>query len=298
MKQYPTKSVQIPRGETIVYRQAGDSGPVVVLVHGNMSSSVHWQTTLEALEGAYRVYAPDMRGFGDSSYNAEFDSLHDLALDVEQFIDAVGIDEFMLVGWSTGGGVAMEIAADWPARVQKLILLDSAPLTGYPIYKKDENGQPILTELLKTKAEIAADPVQVLPALAAFAQNNRELMRMIWNATIYNLHQPPAEDYELYLDAIMKQRNLVDVDYALLTFNMTDAPTGSAPGSGRGRLIKAPVVILQGKQDIVVPLAWAQTIKDFFGEQAEMVVFENAGHSAITDDPVLFFATLREQLGK
>lgn len=296
MKHYPVETVQIPNGETIAYRKAGTDGPVVLLVHGNMSSSVHWQTTMQQLESSYRVFAPDLRGFGDSSYNAPFNSLHDLAKDVEAYVDAMGIEEFTVVGWSTGGGVALEMAADWPKRVKKVLLLDSVPLTGYPIFKKDATGQPILTELLKTKEEIAQDPVQVLPALNAYATGNRELMRTIWNMSIYNLHQPPAEDYELYLDAIMKQRNLVDVDYSLLTFNMTDAPTGSAPGSGRAALVQCPVVVMNGEQDLVVPLAWAQTIKDYFGRQATLIVFPGVGHSAITDAPELFFSTLRENL--
>lgn len=296
MKEYPLKKLDIPRGESIAYRQCGDNGPVVVLVHGNMSSSVHWQTTMAQLENDYRVYAPDLRGFGDSSYNAPFDSLHELAQDVEQFLDALGLERFTLVGWSTGGGVILEMAADWPKRVEKVILLDSVPLTGYPIFKKDENGQPILTQLLKTKAEIAADPVQVLPALNAYAAGDRGTMRAIWDAAIYNLHQPPAADYERYLDAIMQQRNLVDVDYALLNFNMTDTPTASAPGSGRAALVECPVVILQGEKDLVVPPAWAQTIKDYFGDRAVLTTFPNAGHSVITDDPPLFFKTLRQHL--
>lgn len=296
MKQYPVHSVTIPRGETIAYRQAGDSGPVVVLIHGNMSSSVHWQTTMEALENDFRVYAPDLRGFGDSSYHASFDSLHDLALDVEDYLDAMCVDTFSIVGWSTGGGVALEVAADWPDRVVKAVLLDSVPLTGYPIFKKDENGSPIAKQLLKTKVEIAADPVQVLPALTAYATGNRGVMRAIWDAAIYNLRQPPAEDYEHYLTAIMKQRNLVDVDYALLTFNMTDAPTGSAPGSDRASLIRCPVAVLHGERDLVVPLRWGQSIADYLGERAKLITFPEAGHCVITDDPDLFFATLRTQL--
>ena len=54
MKQYELKKVQIPSGETIAYRQAGNGKDVVVLVHGNMSSSVHFQTTMEKLENDFK----------------------------------------------------------------------------------------------------------------------------------------------------------------------------------------------------------------------------------------------------
>ena len=297
MKQYPVKTAALPNGETIAYRTAGEHGPVIVLIHGNMSSSVHWQTTMEQLEQDYRVYAPDLRGFGDSSYEAPFDSLRDLANDVAHWLDAIGLTEsYTAVGWSTGGGVSMELAADRPNQVAKVILLDSVPLTGYPLFKKDTNGAPIHAKPHKTKEDLAADPVQVLPILTAYATNNRKYMRGIWNALIYNLREPSAEDYEAYLTAIMKQRNLVDVYYSLATFNMTNGPTGSADGSNRASLVNCPVVVLQGEKDLVVPFAWGQSIKNYFGDQATMITFPEAGHSVITDDPELFFTTLRAQL--
>lgn len=295
MKQYPVNTVTLKNGESLAYREAGNSDKTVLLIHGNMSSSVHWQTTMEALEGGYHIVAPDMRGFGDSTYFSRFDSLSELAQDLEEFTDLVGLENFAAVGWSTGGGVALEMAADMPSRVEKTILLDSVPPTGYPIFKKDALGQPVLTELLKTKEEIETDSVQVAPVLYAYANNDREMMRGIWNAVIYNMVEPPAKDYEEYLTAMLKQRNLVDIDYALLTFNMTDTPTLSSIGSGRLKDIKCPVVILHGEKDLVVPFAWGQSTHALI-PGSELVVFDFAGHSAITDDPQKFFAALRKAL--
>lgn len=297
MKQYPVKTVPLPSGETIAYRTAGERGPVVVLVHGNLSSSVHWQTTMEHLERDCRVYAPDLRGFGDSSYAAPFSSLRDLANDLAHWLDALGLAEpFTAVGWSTGGGVSMELAADRPHQVAKVILLDSVPLTGYPMFKKDDGGKPVHTQPLTTKEDIAADPVQVAPTLAAYAANDRAFMRSVWDRLIYHLRQPSAEDYEAYLTATMKQRSLVDTYYSLATFNMTDTPTRSAHGSSRAMLVKCPVVVLQGEKDRVVPLAWGLSIQRYLGSQATMISFPDAGHSVITDDPELFFTALRAHL--
>lgn len=293
MKQYEVQTISIG-DETLAYRSCG-AGETVVLIHGNMSSSVHWQTTMEHLESNYRVFAPDMRGFGDSTYNHRFDSLRELAMDLERFLDEAGIDTCSLVGWSTGGGVVLEMAASLPKRIKKAILVESVPPTGYPMFHKDATGQPILTELLKTKEEIAADPVQVAPVLDAYATGNRELMRAIWNAVIYNLAQPPAEDYERYLDVIMQQRNLVDIDYSLLTFNMTDKPTGSAAGSDRIKNIQCPVTMIHGKQDLVVPYAWAIEAQKAVPDST-LITLDTTGHSPITDDPELFFQTLTDSL--
>ncbi|MPM15943.1 hypothetical protein SDC9_62317 [bioreactor metagenome] len=293
MRQYELKRLSIGK-ETLAYRTCG-AGDNVVLIHGNMSSSVHWQTTMEHLEGKYRVFAPDIRGFGDSSYNQRFDSLHELAVDLELFLDEAGIDTCSLVGWSTGGGVVLEMAADLPDRIKKAILVESVPPTGYPMFKKDSSGQPILSELLKNKEEIAVDPVQVAPVLDAYATGNREMMRMIWNAVIYNRVQPPAGDYEQYLDAMMKQRNLVDIDYSLLTFNITDKPTGSAPGSNRISKIQCPVTMIHGKLDLVVPYGWAVEAQKSIPD-AKLITLDSTGHSPITDDPELFYKTLIDNL--
>ncbi len=293
MKQYEVKQISIGN-ETLAYRTGG-AGETVVLIHGNMSSSVHWQTTMEHLEGRYRVIAPDLRGFGESTYNNRFDSLRELAQDLERFLDEANIDTCTLVGWSTGGGVALEMAVSMPKRVKRAILIESVPPTGYPMFKKDATGQPILTELLKTKEEIASDPVQVAPVLGAYATGNRELMRAIWNAVIYNMVQPPAADYEQYLDAMLRQKNLVDIDYSLLTFNMTDAATGSAEGSGRLSQIACPVTLIHGKLDLVVPYAWSEgAVAAIPG--ATLVTLETTGHSPITDDPALFFAVLDQAI--
>lgn len=295
MKQFPVQFLTLSSGESIAYREAGRGGKAILLIHGNMSSSVHWQPLMEALEGEYRMVAPDMRGFGDSSYNRPFNSLRELAEDMEEVARQLDLKDITAVGWSTGGGVVLEMAADMPDRVKKAILLDSVPPTGYPMFKKDEKGQPILSEPLKTKEEIAADPVQVAPVLAAYAADNRDMLRLIWNAAIYNMNQPSPEDYELYLDAIFKQRNLVDIDYSLMTFNMTDAPTQFAPGSGRLSHIQCPVVLLHGEKDLVVPLAWAQAAKEQI-KGSRLITFPDAGHSVLTDDLGLFADTIRAEM--
>lgn len=294
MKHYPVQTLQLRNGETVAYRQAGTQGDIVVLVHGNMSSSVHFQTTMERLESDHRVYAVDLRGFGDSSYLRELNSLRDFAVDVELWIEALDLKDFNLLGWSTGGGIVLEIAADMPERVKKLFLLDSVGLKGYPMFRKDEKYQPVLTDLLKTKEDIAKDPVQVLPILAAYANKDKGMLKAIWNAVIYNLNQPSEEDYDHYLDAMLKQRNLVDVDYSLVMFNFTHEASAVTIGSGRIDLVNCPLIIMHGAKDYVVPYAMSVEMKQFFGDRAKLVTFENAGHSVITDDLDLFIQTLKE----
>lgn len=283
IKDYPVHFIEIANGERLAYRKAGTAGPVVVLVHGNQSSSLFFAPLMEALEARYQLYAVDLLGFGDSSYGRELTSLQDFSQDLIQWIEAMGIDRLALLGWSTGGGVAMEVAASLPEQISHLILLDSVGVQGFPLFRYDEQFQPILSERVYLREDIAKDPVSVLPVLQAFANNDREFMRSIWTQLMYHIRLPEPAEFERYLDAIFQQRNLVDVVTSLAQFNITDEHNGVVEGSGRYRAIKAPILIIHGEEDRIVPLSFSEQSKALFGEQARLEVLSEAGHSVITD---------------
>lgn len=295
MKQYPVQMQELATGETMAYREAGD-GPAVLLIHGNQSSSVHFQPLMERLEDSCRLIAIDLMGFGDSSYNRPFDSLYELAVHVADFLGKMGLSRLPVIGWSTGGGVAMELAASFPGLVSHLVLLSSVGLGGYPVYHIGADGKPDLTRRLCTKEEIARHPVSVKPVLEAYASGNRAFMKAVWNAAIYQTKPVSDDDFEIYLDGMFKQRNLVDVIYALSQFNFKHESNGCAPGTGKVDLLTVPVTILQGRRDLVVPAAWAEEAKAMLGDRATLQIFEDGGHSLITDHPAEVEAALRKVL--
>ena len=93
------------------YLKAG-SGPVLILVHGLMAYSFSWRFTIPALAEHATVYAVDNLGAGFSSSSAGMDcSMRATAERLLQFVDALGIAEFDLLGTSHGGAVAMFAAA-------------------------------------------------------------------------------------------------------------------------------------------------------------------------------------------
>ncbi|HDR8180971.1 TPA: alpha/beta hydrolase [Bacillus thuringiensis] len=275
--------VSLSNGETIAYQEVGrQNTEILVLIHGNMTSSQHWDLVIEKLQDRYHIYALDLRGFGQSTYNQSVDSLQDFAVDVKLFIDQLKLEKFSLMGWSMGGGVAMQFTADHPTFVEKLILVESVGMKGYPIFKKDINGQPIVSSLVKTKEEIAQDPVQIAPVLDAIKNMNKLYYRTVWNLLIYTHNQPEPDRYEKYLDDMLTQRNFVDVNYALITFNISDEHNGVVEGNKQIHHIKAPTLVIQGDRDYVVPQVVGEELAKHL-PNAELKVLEDCGHSPFID---------------
>lgn len=119
---------------------AGDAdGVPVVFLHGNVSTSRFWEETLAALPPGYRGVAPDLRGFGGSE-GLPVDAtrgLRDFADDLHALLAALlaarpgtagGVH---LVGWSMGGGVALQYAIDHPTAVHSIVLVNPLSPVGF-----------------------------------------------------------------------------------------------------------------------------------------------------------------------
>jgi pimeloyl-ACP methyl ester carboxylesterase len=97
----------------------------VVLVHSLAGNSTHWSAQLDHLRESRRAVALDVRGHGQSDEpgNADY-SFAGLAGDIGAVVDSLGLDKFVLVGHSMGGGVALVYAGQHPERVAGLLLVD------------------------------------------------------------------------------------------------------------------------------------------------------------------------------
>lgn len=126
-------TVATARVETCVITAGPDDGEPVIFVHGNVSASRFWEETLTALPDDYRGIAVDLRGYGRTEA-APVDAtrgLRDWSDDVVALMDALGIDGAHLVGWSMGGGVAMQLAIDHPDRVRSVTLVAAMSPYGF-----------------------------------------------------------------------------------------------------------------------------------------------------------------------
>src|SRR5215210_5381144 len=114
-------------GHRVRYLMAG-SGPAVVLIHGITSSAETWRPAMRALAAGHTVIAPDLLGHGASAKPRGDYSLGAYASGVRDLLAALGHDRATVVGHSLGGGVAMQMAYQFPERVERLVLVSSGGL--------------------------------------------------------------------------------------------------------------------------------------------------------------------------
>ncbi|XP_068136207.1 bifunctional epoxide hydrolase 2 isoform X2 [Hyperolius riggenbachi] len=118
-------------GVKLHYVEMGN-GPAIVLCHGFPESWYSWRYQLPALADAgYRVIAPDMKGYGDSSapYEIEEYSQQELCKDLVVFLDKLGISQATFIGHDWGGAFVWNMALFYPERVRAVASLNT-PLFG------------------------------------------------------------------------------------------------------------------------------------------------------------------------
>ena len=145
--------------EDLFYREDWFGEPwrkpeTVVLIHGNDESSIVWYAWVPRLAREYRVLRPDLPGFGRSKVPAGLDwSLKGLAGFVARVMDKASVDSAHIVGAKTGGAIAMQFAADFPARTRTLSVA-SGPASVIqianpsPIPQRDRLGSRVPKEMV------------------------------------------------------------------------------------------------------------------------------------------------------
>lgn len=111
---------------SLAYRDYGRGEPVLIL-HGLFGSGTNWSWIAKRLADAFHVYTLDLRNHGDSPHTPSMD-YRQMAGDVVAFMDEHGLDACRLVGHSMGGKTAMMLALIEPKRVERLCVVDIAPL--------------------------------------------------------------------------------------------------------------------------------------------------------------------------
>lgn len=121
-----------PIRDIITHYEDTGSGEPLILIMGLGGDSQAWALQVPALSKYFRVITFDNRGAGRTSAPDKPYSIAGMADDLAALMDNIGIEKAHILGWSMGGYIAQEFALKYKARVEKLILMATAPsIDGY-----------------------------------------------------------------------------------------------------------------------------------------------------------------------
>ncbi len=240
-----SRTVQV-HGFRVHYLEVGPpGGRPVVLIHGLGGRAEDWRNLAPYLARAgYCVYMPDLLGYGRSGLPANFSySVSDEAEIVIGFLDALGLKQVDLGGWSMGGWIVQLVAAEVPGRVSRLMLFDSAGLHVVPDWD---------TRLFTPKTAIQLDELE----------------------SLLTPHPHPIPGFVAADILRISGRTGWVVDRA-----MASMLTGENVTDGLLPKFKMPLLIVWGERDTLLPVAQGQTMHRL-APRSELEVAAGCGHLA------------------
>ncbi len=142
-REYQAKQKVAEVGDRFVSYLDEGQGEPVVLLHGIPTWGYLWHGILPRLVGNRRVLVPDLAGFGFSDKNDLFDrSIAAQANLLDQWMEAIGVKSAAVVAHDIGGGVALRLAAFFPSRVDRLVVMNTVSYDSWPIEMMLQIGHP------------------------------------------------------------------------------------------------------------------------------------------------------------
>jgi pimeloyl-ACP methyl ester carboxylesterase len=244
-------------GHRAIYRVCG-SGPPVVLIHGMLNSSRHWEEVALRLASRNTVIAPDLLGHGDSATPRGDYSLGAHAASIRDLLSAIGVDRASIVGHSLGGGVAMQFFWQAPHRVERLALISSGGL--------GRDVSPLLRSMavpgMRYALAAAAHP-RLVGALSRGGAQSRQVAR-----ALRPLSDPGSR--EAFLQTL---RSVIDVRGQRVS------------ATDRLYLLKAvPTLVVWGERDRTIPLEHGRAAHEAI-PHSRFATLPRAAHFPHLEDP-------------
>lgn len=240
-----SRSVNVSGYRVHYYVIGPESGSPVVLVHGLGGRSDDWENLSGYLVRAgYRVYLPDLPGYGQSEQPVDFSySIPSEAAVVVSFLDAMHFQQVDLGGWSMGGWIVQRVAADHPERIRRLMLFDSAGLYARPSWNTALFTPTSIDELNQLDTLLMPNP----PSVPGFIARDilRHSRRNAWV-----IHRA--------LGSMLTGQDVTDT--LLPQFKM-------------------PVLIVWGREDRITPLDLGQKMHALM-PQSQLAILDGCGHLA------------------
>ncbi|MBI4234261.1 MAG: alpha/beta hydrolase [Chloroflexi bacterium] len=251
----------------------GDGKPWMLCLHGGSQNAHMWDFTALAFCDRYHIIALDQRGHGDSQWAPDGDyGIEAHQRDIAAFVDALGMDRFVLVGLSMGGRNAYTFAAGHPDRVRALAVVDVGP-------EIRRQGAERIGQFVTQDDE--------LDSFEAFVQRTKQynFRRPEWQirgSLRHNLKQLPSGRWTWKYDRVLRD-----------PARRARRPAVASPSSWEAwSSIRCPVLLARGgESDILAPEVAQRMQATLPG--VRLVEVPGAGHLVPGDNPVGWEQALR-----
>jgi pimeloyl-ACP methyl ester carboxylesterase len=270
-------------GQPINVVELGE-GPPLVFLHGLIGRWTHWVEQLTAFASSHRVIAVDLPGFGDSPLPARGGiSVPIYARTIERLMEALQLSAAAFVGHSMGGFTSVELAINFPQRVERLVLISPAGLSTY----NNSRDLRVVAQMRRFRWIVNGYHSRVAAHAELLARRPR--LRLLEPTTHvvarYSDRLPPPFVAEFvrglgapgYIEGMAAN---FDYDY-------------------RDRLaeVACPTLIVWGEHDLVVSAKDADVYERLI-PNARKVIFKDTGHMAMIERPAAFNALLKDFLNE
>ncbi len=257
-------------GVRVHYVEAGRGAPLV-LVHGFAGSTFSFRYVIPELARHYRVVALDLKGFGYSERPEGADyALAAQAELVRGLMDRLGIEQATVVGHSMGGAESMRLAARYPERVARLVLVDSAT--------DHELGRTRRLALLRP----------FFPMAAVFTLHRMGFRERALRFVVHDPAHVTPEMVEGYFRP-MRVKGQLRALGEMASGRQREEPVDL-------NAVRAPTLVLWGEHDRVLPLSVGEELARELPD-ARLIMVPSAGHMPLEEQPEFSNRVLLEFLG-
>ena len=248
------------------FKETGQ-GRAVILLHGLFGSSDNWHFITLRLAENFQIFALDQRNHGRSPHHAEM-NYPLMAADVDKFMASRGLESALVIGHSMGGKTAMQLALQFPGRVEKLVVADMAPRAYAPAHDK------IFAALLALDLPKLQTRQQIENALAPEIPNlllRRFLLKNLGRNADGGFH------WKINLDGLAKNY-----------LKLGEPVASAAP-------FPKPTLFIRGGNSKYIKAEDEPLIRELF-PQSQIQTIEEASHWVHADEPAEFLRLLLDFL--
>ncbi len=240
------------------YKVFGEGFPVIIL-HGLLGSLDNWQSIAKVIAVSYKVYIVDQRNHGRSGHSDDF-SYSLIVADLEEFYAAHKIEKAHIIGHSMGGKVAMQFAFKNPDKVEKLIVVDVAPV------QYGDRHSHIFKGLLGIDLSKAAEREDVEAQLRDATKEDEGTIQFLMKG----LHRNDANEFEWRFNvaALWKAYNAI-----------SDEVSGAS--------FEGKTLFIKGQKSSYITAENYGVISDYFPNN-ELTEIDGAGHWVHAEKPKEF----------